>query len=326
MIPKDSKIFVAGHSGLLGSSLLRRLSEGGYANILTRSHSDLDLRDYREVKRLLDEENPEYILLAAAKVGGISANSDFPADFIYDNLAIQTSVIRAAYESHIKRLIFFGSNCTYPTFGTQPINENRLLTGELESTSSPYAVAKIAGMKMCEAYNKQYGTCFLSVIPPTLYGPNDDFNPETSHVLSALMARYHQSKHAGNNSVTLWGSGTPRREFLYVDDLADACIFLLNKDINILMDTCKNSGWILNVGSGYDVTIMELANSIKSSIGYSGDTFTDTTRPDGTFQKLLDSTRINNLGWYPKMSLEQGIKNTYEWYVNFLDEDKLGYL
>lgn len=311
---KESRVYVAGHRGLVGSALVRSLRAQGYSNVITRTHPQLDLADPTRVQAFLQQEKPEYVFLAAAKVGGIQANSTYPAEFIHDNLAIQTSVIHAAYLAGVNRLIFFGSNCAYPKDTPQPMREKYLGSGPLEPTSEPYAVSKIAGMKMCEAYNLQYGTCFIPVIPSTLYGPNDNFDPNMSHVLSALLARYHQAKQAGQTTVVVWGSGRPRREFLYVDDLADACIFLMNLDHAALQAASSNSGWVINIGSSNDVSITDLASTIQQVVGFEGETENDSSRPDGAPQKLLDSTKITGLGWSPAVSLEAGIQRTYAWY------------
>ncbi|KXG78331.1 GDP-L-fucose synthase [Fervidicola ferrireducens] len=303
---KEAKIYVAGHRGLVGSAILRRLRAEGYSNIVTRTRQELDLTDQRAVYQFFEAERPEYVFLAAAKVGGILANSTYPADFIRENLLIQTNVIDAAYRYGVKKLLFLGSSCIYPKFAPQPIKEEYLLTGALEPTNEPYAVAKIAGIKMCQAYNKQYGTNFISVMPTNLYGPGDNFDLETSHVLPALIRKFHEAKVAGAPHVVIWGSGTPRREFLHVDDLANACLFLMNN---------YDSSEIINIGVGEDLTIAELANLIKEIVGYQGEIVFDTTKPDGTPRKLLDVSKIFNLGWRPRIRLEDGIRSTYEWFV-----------
>ena len=311
---KNSKIYIAGHRGLVGSALLRRLQARGYTNIVTRTHAELELTGQARVREFFGKEQPEYVFLAAAKVGGIQANLAQPAEFIHTNLAIQTSVIDAAHVTGVKRLIFFGSNCTYPRECPQPMREEYLLTGPLEPSSEVYAVAKISGMKMCDAYNRQYGTCFLSVIPATLYGPNDNFDSETSHVLSALLARFHRAREANEGEAIIWGSGRPRREFLYVDDLADACIFLATLDEAELRTAIEDCGWVLNCGSREDLAISELASLIKRAVGFQGEIQTDLSRPDGAARKLLDSSKIARLGWSPRVSLTDGIAMTYSWY------------
>ena len=316
MMDKKSRIFVAGHRGLLGSALIRTLEARGYRKPITRTHEELDLADTEGVQTLFRQERPEYVFLAAAKVGGIQANSALPAEFIQANLAIQTSVIHAAHLSGVERLVFFGSNCTYPKDADQPMREEYLSTGPLEPTSESYAVAKIAGMKMCQAYNQQYGNLFIPVIPATLYGPNDDFDSNTSHVLSALLDRYHKTHEAGNQKMALWGTGKPRREFLYSDDMADACIFLMDLDAEALRAALDAPGGAINIGSGRDVSIRELADIIGRVVGFQGQTENDTSRPDGAPRKLLDSSRMNGLGWSSTTPLEDGIEKTYEWYLN----------
>lgn len=303
---KEAKIYVAGHRGLVGSAILRKLRAEGYSNIVTRTHQELDLTNQQAVYQFFEVERPEYVFLAAAKVGGILANSTYPADFIRENLLIQTNVIDAAYRYGVKKLLFLGSSCIYPKFAPQPIKEEYLLTGALEPTNEPYAVAKIAGIKMCQAYNKQYGTNFISVMPTNLYGPGDNFDLETSHVLPALIRKFHEAKVTGAPYVVVWGSGTPRREFLHVDDLADACVFLMNN---------YDSSEIINIGVGEDLTIAELAQLIKKIVGYKGEIVFDRTKPDGTPRKLLDVSKLFNLGWRPRIRLEDGIRSTYEWFV-----------
>jgi GDP-L-fucose synthase len=301
----QSKIYVAGHRGLVGGTITRVLRAAGCDNLVLRSSAELDLCDSRAVMDFFERERPEYVFLAAAKVGGILANSSFPAEFIYNNLMIQTNVIHAAYQHPVKKLLFLGSSCIYPKIAPQPIREEYLLTGSLEPTNEPYAVAKIAGIKMCQAYNKQYNTKFICVMPTNLYGPNDNFDLETSHVLPAMIRKFHEAKANNEPNVTLWGTGTPRREFLHVDDLAEACIFL--------MDNYEENEPI-NVGTGGDIQISELADFVKKIVGYPGDIKYDTSKPDGTPRKLLDITKINNLGWRAKIGLEEGIRNTYDWY------------
>jgi GDP-L-fucose synthase len=302
---KNSRIYIPGHTGLVGSALKRNLEGQGYENLICKTKEELDLMDEKTVEEFFGEEKPEYVFLAAAKVGGIKANNDYPADFIYQNLKIQNNIIHNAYKSGVKKLLFLGSSCIYPRECPQPIKEEYLLTGPLEQTNEPYAIAKIAGIKMCQAYNRQYGTKFISVMPTNLYGPNDNFDPETSHVLPALIRRFHEAKENNQKQVVIWGTGKPKREFLYVDDLADACIFLMNN--------YQNSE-IVNIGTGEDLSIKELAEKIKKITGFQGGITHDTTKPDGTPRKLLDVSKLHNLGWQHKTDLEEGIKKTYNWF------------
>ena len=304
----QDKIYVAGHKGLVGSAIVRRLEAEGYRNLLTRTHQDLDLTRQDAVEAFFASERPAYVFLAAAKVGGIHANQTQGGAFIYENLTVQTNVIHAAYRQGVKKLLFLGSSCIYPKLAPQPIKEEYLLSGALEATNEPYAVAKIAGIKMCEAYNRQYGTCFMSVMPTNLYGPNDSFDLETSHVLPALIRKIHEAKVRNGSEVWLWGTGQARREFLYVDDLAEACVFLMRKY------DAAGLGGIVNIGCGKDQTIAELAHAIAEVIGYTGKFLYDTTKPDGTPQKLLDITRMIRLGWTPKTSLKDGLRKTYDGY------------
>ncbi len=324
---KDSRIFVAGHRGLVGSAIVRRLRAGGYSNIVTRTRSELDLTRQSAVEEFFREVRPEYVFLAAAKVGGIVANSRYPAEFIHANLMIQTSVIHAAYLAGVKKLLFLGSSCIYPKFAPQPMREEYLLTGELEPTNEPYAVAKIAGIKMCQAYNRQYGTNFLSVMPTNLYGPHDNFDLETSHVLPAMIRKFHEAKLAMERrgqarvspapEVVLWGTGSPRREFLHVDDLADASVFLMEKE-----EAGRDPGTsLINIGAGKDITIRELAELVGDTVGFKGGISWDASRPDGTPRKLLDVSRLASLGWKPRIGLREGIRQTYEWYRRNLSPD-----
>ena len=301
----DSKIYIAGHMGLVGSAIHRKLKEEGYANTIGRPRKELDLERQAQVESFFEEQRPEYVFLAAAKVGGIWANNSFPAEFIYSNIMVQTNVIHSAYRTGVKKLLFLGSSCIYPKHCPQPMKEEYLLTGPLEPTNEPYALAKIAGIRACQSYNRQYGTNYISVMPTNLYGPNDNFDLETSHALPALIRKFHEAKIKSNPSVTIWGTGSPRREFLYVDDLADACIFLMNH---------YDESDIINVGLGEDISIAELALLVKGVVGYTGDIEYDTEKPDGTPRKLLDVSRLRDLGWQPKLSLEEGVKKTYEWY------------
>ena len=301
----DSKIYVAGHQGLVGSSIMRRLRAEGYNNFVLRTHQEIDLEIQRDVEELFNSERPEYVFLAAARVGGIFANNTYPADFIYNNLIIQANVINAAYKFGVKKLLFLGSSCIYPKFAPQPMKEEHLLTGKLEPTNEPYAIAKIAGILMCQAYNRQYGTNFISVTPTNLFGPNDNFDPLNSHVLPALIRKFHEAKIEGRPYVEVWGTGNPRREFLYVDDLAEACLFLMDS---------YNESEIINIGMGEDISIKELAYIIKEVVGYGGEIRFDLNKPDGSPRKLLDTGRIRALGWRPKTSLREGMEKTYKWY------------
>ena len=303
---KASKIFVAGHRGLVGSAILRKLQAEGYTNLVTRTRAELDLRDQAAVNRFFEEERPEYVLLAAAKVGGILANSTYPADFIRDNLQIQTNVIDAAYRNGVKKLLFLGSSCIYPKYAPQPMKEEYLLTGPLEPTNEWYAVAKIAGIKMAQAYRRQYGFNAISLMPTNLYGPGDNFDLETSHVIPALIRKFHEAKVEGRPHVVVWGTGKPRREFLHVDDLADAALFLMKN---------YDSEEIINVGVGEDVSIRELAELIRDVVGFEGEIVFDTTKPDGTPRKLLDVSRLQALGWKAKIPLREGLASTYRWYI-----------
>lgn len=302
---KNAKIFVAGHNGLVGSAIVRNLKKNGYNNLITKARSKLDLLNQEAVKNFFHKEKPDYVFLAAAKVGGILANNTYPADFIYENLEVQNNVIHNAYSAGIKKLLFLGSSCIYPKFAKQPINEEYLLTGELEPTNKAYAIAKISGIIMCESYNKQYGTNFISVMPTNLYGPNDNFDLNNSHVLPALIRKFHEAKLNNKEEVFVWGTGKAKREFLHVDDLADACVFLMNN---------YNKSDIINIGTGEDISIKELAEIIKDTVDYKGKIKWDTEKPDGTPRKLLNVNRLHNLGWKHKINLEEGIKNTYEWF------------
>jgi len=301
----DAKIFVAGHRGLVGGAILRRLKNAGFTNLLCRSFRQLDLQDQGAAARFFRRERPDYVFLAAARVGGIRANSTFPAQFIYDNLMIEANVIHQAYLHGVKKLLFLGSSCIYPKFAPQPMKEEYLLDGKLEPTNEPYAVAKIAGIKMCQAYNRQYGTCFISVMPTNLYGPRDNFDLLDSHVIPALMRRFHLARMSGSPEVVVWGSGNPRREFLYVDDLADACLFV--------MEHYQESD-IINVGVGRDLTIRELAAMMARVTGFKGRLSFDPRQPDGTPRKRLDVSRLTALGWQAQVPLEAGLRRTYQWF------------
>ncbi len=302
---KNNRIYVAGHRGLVGSALVRALQAQGFDNLILRTHAQLDLTDQASVIRFFAEEKPEYVFMAAAKVGGIYANATYPAEFIYANIAMQNNVIDTAYRYDCKKLLFLGSSCIYPKHCPQPIKEEYLLTGALEPTNESYALAKIAGIKMCQAYRQQYGFDAIAAMPTNLYGSQDNFHPENSHVLPALIRRFYEAKHAGDAQTTLWGTGKARREFLYADDLADALIFLMQH---------YSAEEHINVGTGQDCTIMELASMIATAIGYTGNIVTDTTKPDGTPQKLLDVSKLTQLGWTAQTSLKQGIVNTVAFY------------
>lgn len=343
---KNNKIYVAGHRGLVGSAIVKNLISKGYTNIITRTHSELDLLNQKAVEEFFEKEKPEYVILAAAKVGGIVANNTYRADFIYENLQIQNNVIHQSYVHKIKKLLFLGSTCIYPKEAPQPMSEDSLLTSPLEYTNEPYAIAKIAGIKMCESYNIQYGTNFISVMPTNLYGPNDNFDLETSHVLPALVRKIHLAKllsekkydevikdlkvsnideaktylskfGVDENQVEIWGSGNPRREFLYSEDMADACVFLLeNRDFKDRYEynSKKIINTHINIGTGKDISIKELANLIKDIVGFKGKLYFNTEKPDGTIVKLTDSSKLNNLGWKHKIRLKEGILNIYECY------------
>ncbi len=303
---KHAKIYIAGHRGLVGTAILRKLMDHSYNNIVFRTSRELDLRNQEDVTAFFATEQPEYVFLAAAKVGGILANHTYPANFIYDNIMMQANIIHAAYQSKVKKLLFLGSSCIYPKLAPQPIKEEYLLTGELEPTNSSYAIAKIAGITMCQAYNRQYGTNFISVMPTNLYGPNDNFDLTSSHVLPALIRKFHEAKINHHPSVEIWGTGKPRREFLHVDDLADACLFLMNK---------YQDNQPINIGVGRDISIEDLATLIAVVVGYSGNIIYNKAMPDGTFRKLLDITKLKDLGWCPGIELEEGIRSTYLWYL-----------
>jgi len=302
-VNKEAKIYVAGHRGMVGSAIFRALQNSGYTNIIGKTSRELDLRDRDAVTSFFQEENPEYVFLAAAKVGGISANDTFRADFIHDNLAIELNVIDASYKAEVKKLLFLGSSCIYPKMAPQPLKEEYLLTGLLEPTNEPYAIAKIAGIKMCEAYRDQYGCNFISAMPTNLYGPNDNYDLKNSHVLPALMRKFHEAKESGSAAVEVWGSGTPKREFLHVNDMADACVFLMEN---------YDGKEFVNVGIGEDISIADLAHLIAEIVGFNGRLDFDRSKPDGTPRKLMDVSRINRLGWTAQIPLEEGIKGVYQ--------------
>jgi len=305
-LKQTDKIFVAGHGGMVGSALVRRLEAGGFKNLLTRDRSKLDLTDESAVAKFFASERPDIVIVAAAKVGGIKANNDYPVEFLLDNLRIQNNTIRFSYETGVRKLLFLGSSCIYPKLAPQPISETTLLSGPLEPTNEAYATAKIAGIKLCQAYAREYGANFISVMPTNLYGPNDNFDLETSHVLAALLRKAHDAKTRNEKKLSVWGTGKPRREFLHVDDLVSACLLLLAK---------YDSPEIINVGCGEDITVRELAELICNVVGFDGELVWDTSKPDGTPRKLLDVTKIRALGWQPTIPLRKGIAQTYEWFL-----------
>ncbi|MFK5937189.1 MAG: GDP-L-fucose synthase [Sulfurimonas sp.] len=327
----NSKIYIAGHRGLVGSAIVKNLESKGYTNLVYKTHKELDLLDSSAVADFFEEEKPEYVILAAAKVGGIVANNTYRADFIYENLQIQNNVIHQSFVHKVSKLLFLGSTCIYPKNAPQPMKEDSLLTSPLEYTNEPYAIAKIAGIKMCESYNIQYGTNFISVMPTNLYGPNDNFDLETSHVLPALLRKMHEAKLNNEPTVEIWGSGKPRREFLYSEDMADACVFLLEsrdfKDTYSIVDGSNDSctpnsiknqeirNTHINIGTGVDISIKELATTIKKIVGYEGELYFNDTKPDGTMVKLTDPSKLHALGWKHKVELEDGIRTVYEWYL-----------
>ncbi|MHC8947658.1 GDP-L-fucose synthase [Sphingobacterium hungaricum] len=300
---KDAKIYIAGHRGMVGSSIYRLLEEKGFTNLLVRTSKELDLRNQQDVFEFFEKEKPDYVFLAAAKVGGIVANNTYRADFLYENLAIQNNVIHASHVNEVNKLMFLGSSCIYPKLAPQPLKETYLLTGELEPTNEPYAIAKIAGIKMCESYRDQYNSRFISVMPTNLYGKNDNYHPQNSHVLPALIRRFHEAKLSGASEVTIWGTGTPLREFLYADDLAEACLFL--------MENYEEKEFV-NIGTGTDISIKDLATLIKETVGFEGEIKFDTSKPDGTPRKLMDVSKLSELGWKYKIPLEKGIQLAYE--------------
>lgn len=309
---QESRIYVAGHNGLVGSALVRELKAKGYNNLLVRTRKELDLSMADQVNAFFASEKPEYVFLAAAKVGGILDNSTYPAEFIRENLSIELNVIDSAYRHGSRKLLFLGSSCIYPKFAPQPIKEDSLLTGPLESTNEPYAIAKIAGIKLCQAYRVQYGADFISAMPTNLYGPGDSFDLKRSHVLPALVRKFHEAKKFNEPNAIVWGSGTPKREFLYVEDLADACVHLMNE---------YSEHESINVGTGQDISISEVAEIIREIVGYDGEIVYDDTKPDGTPRKLLDVSKLDKLGWKPRVSLQEGIKQTYDWF-RFTSETK----
>jgi len=314
-VNRKSKIYIAGHQGLVGSALLRRLEKGGYMNLLVRTREQLDLTDRQAVGEFFAEQKPEYVFLAAARVGGILANDTYPVEFLRDNLHIELNVIEAAYQHSTKKLLFLGSSCIYPKFAPQPMKEEHLLTGELEPTNEPYAIAKIAGIKLCQAYIREYAADFISVMPTNLYGPGDNFDLRTSHVLPAMIRKFHEAKEGHEPQVTVWGTGMPRREFLHVDDLADACVYLINS---------YSGSEIVNIGVGKDVNIRELAELVREVVDYEGEIVYDTSKPDGTPRKLLEVSKLHELGWQAKIPLREGVEDTYRWFASTLPKEIRG--
>ena len=315
-LQKEDKIYVAGHRGLVGSAIVRQLEARGLSNLLMRTHNELDLTNQMEVQTFFKQEKPDYVILAAAKVGGIHANNTYPADFIYQNMMIEANIINASYENNVKRLLFLGSTCIYPRSVEQPMREEALLTGVLEPTNEPYALAKIAGIKLCESYNRQHGTDFRSVMPTSLYGINDNFHPENSHVIPALMQRFHKAKLNNSAEVLVWGTGKAMREFLYVDDMAEASIFVLELDKQTYRDNTKAMLSHINIGTGVDITTRKLAETMKQVVGFEGRLVFDTEKPDGAPRKLIDTSRLSNMGWKYSVDLKSGLEKTYEWYLN----------
>jgi GDP-L-fucose synthase len=330
MQPTD-KIYIAGYRGLVGSALMRNLSAKGYTNLLTRTHAELDLTNQAAVEAFFAQEKPDYVFLAAAKVGGIHANNAYPAEFIRDNLAIQTNIIHAAYKNNVKRLLFLGSSCIYPKHCPQPMKEEYLLTGPLEATNRPYAIAKIAGIEMCWSNNRQYGTQYLAVMPTNLYGPGDNYHPENSHVIPALIRKFHEAKVNNSPTVTVWGTGTPRREFLYSDDMADACVYLMNlpdETFRTMLgsDEARTGVFtppLVNIGVGEDITIAQLAELVASATSYKGEIVFDQTKPDGTPRKLMDVSKLSNLGWHAGTGMNTGLRLAYLDFLNRWDSDKI---
>jgi len=309
------KIYVAGHNGMVGSAIVRKLREKGFISIITRSSSELDLVNQQNVHNFLQEEKPDYVVIAAAKVGGIHANDSYPAEFIYQNLMIEANLIHGSYLAGVSKLLFLGSSCIYPKESQQPIKEEYLLSGHLESTNEPYALAKIAGIKLCESYNRQYGTDYRSIMPTNLYGPNDNFHPKNSHVIPALIRKFHEAKVNNEPFVEVWGSGKPMREFLHVDDMADASIHIMDIDKKTLESEVDPMLSHINIGTGTDITIKDVAQIVKEVVGFDGEIVFNTKMPDGTKRKLLDVSKIENLGWKPVITLKDGLKETYEWFI-----------
>ena len=316
IVNHNDKIYIAGHRGLVGSAIVRQLESRGFTNLIIRTHVELDLTSQTQVQNFFTQEKPDYVILAAGKVGGIHANNTYPADFIYQNMIIEANVINSAYENKVKRLLFLGSTCIYPKAVEQPMREDALLTNTLEPTNEPYALAKIAGIKLCESYNRQHGTDFRSVMPTNLYGPNDNFHPDNSHVIPALMQRFHQAKINNDEEVVVWGTGNAMREFLYVDDMAEASLFVLELDEKTYQANTKPMLSHINVGTGEDVTIREMAEVMKQVVGFEGELTFDTIKPDGAPRKLIDVSRLSNMGWNYTINIKEGFEKTYEWYRN----------
>ena len=316
MMNSNDKIYVAGHNGMVGSAIVRKLHEKGFLNIISRSSTELDLTNQLNVHNFLQDESPDYVIIAAAKVGGIYANDSYPAEFIYQNLMIEANLIHGSYLAGVNKLLFLGSSCIYPKESQQPIKEDYLLSGHLEPTNEPYAIAKIAGIKLCESYNRQYGTDYRSIMPTNLYGPNDNFHPKNSHVIPALIRKFHEAKVEKKPFVEVWGSGKPMREFLHVDDMADASIHIMDIDKKILESEVDPILSHINIGTGTDITIADVAQTVKEVVGFCGEIVFNTKMPDGTKRKLLDVSKIENLGWKPTIALKDGLKETYEWFYN----------
>ena len=317
---KNSSIYIAGHRGMVGAAIARRLQSQGFGNLITRTHAELDLTDQRAVRRFFEQERPQFVFLAAARVGGIHANDSYPAEFIYQNLMIEANVIEAAWRRGVERLLLLGSSCIYPRLAQQPMAESELLRGKLEPTNEPYAVAKIAGIKLCESFNRQHHTDFRSVMPTNLYGPGDNFNLENSHVIPALLRKFQEAQSTGAAAVEIWGTGTPRREFLHVDDMAAACVFVMQQGKAVYLANTRPMESHLNVGTGTDISIHELAQTIARTVGFTGELRFDTGKPDGTPRKLLDVARLRSMGWQAEIDLEAGLRSTYAWFLEHVDE------
>lgn len=322
-LPLNTRIYVAGHRGMVGSAIVRKLQAEGYQHIITRTHAELDLTSQEAVQAFFQDNPVDYVVLAAAKVGGIHANNEYPADFIYENLMIECNVIHQAFTAGIKNLLFLGSSCIYPKLASQPMQENALLTGMLESTNEPYAVAKIAGIKLCESYNRQHGTNYRSVMPTNLYGPYDNYHPENSHVIPALIRRFHEAKQNEADEVVIWGTGTPMREFLHVDDMAAACLHVMDIDVETYRANTQPMLSHINVGTGTDVTIRELAELLAEIVGYKGKITFDSSKPDGTARKLMNVDRLAGLGWRSQIGLKEGLQSAYGWYVEHLGHEAI---
>jgi GDP-L-fucose synthase len=322
MLDKQKKIYVAGHRGMVGSAIVEQLTEAGFQNLVVRTHDELDLIDQAAVRDFFQQQKPDLVILAAAKVGGIHANNVFPAEFIYQNLMMEANIVHQAWQAGCQQLLFLGSSCIYPKLATQPMQESALLTGVLEATNEPYAIAKIAGIKLCESYNRQYGTDYRSVMPTNLYGQNDNFHLENSHVIPAMIRKFHDAKTTQSPTVTLWGTGTAKREFLHVDDMAAACLHVMGLSKEHYQSCTEPMLSHLNVGTGEDVTIRELAETIQKVVGYQGDIIWDTTKPDGTPRKLMDVSKLKSLGWRPQRALSEGLASTYRWFVEHQGEFK----